>query len=197
MNGSEPPINNTIYGVESQDGDVFIGNKTQNIFNFETPKVDSEGIFKLVEKYKEISNNSDEFRAIKEELDDYNKPRPNRKIIGLKNKLIDGNRYDLLEDAKDYKDKFAKRLLRYEFSTHHTVIHLTLLSKIEERFNSYIVPLFKKNEGDDVIDLAISRLIIQPLSEEVMAVDPSLTAKKIRGMMFLMTGHCYLKWSKS
>ncbi|WP_100914103.1 ABC-three component system protein [Pseudoalteromonas spongiae] len=191
-----PFSDNTIRDVETDSGDIFIGNKQLN-FNFEVPKVDSDSILKLVDEYKKISCESDEFRAIKEELEDYKKPRPNRDIIGLENKLMDGNRKDLIEEAKEYKDKFAKRLMRYEFSTHQTAIHLTLLGKIEERFNTYIVPLIKNGSENEKVDLAISTLIIQPLSQEVMAADPTLTAKQIRGMMYMMTGNCYLKWSKS
>lgn len=191
-----PFSGNTIRDVATNSGDIFIGNKQLN-FNFEVPKVDSDSILKLVDEYKKISCESDEFRAIKEELEDYNKPRPNRDIIGLENKLVDGERKDLIEEAKEYKDKFAKRLLRYEFSTHKAAIHLTLLGKIEERFNTYIVPLIKSGSENEKVDVAISTLIIQPLSQEVMAADPTLTAKQIRGMMYMMTGNCYLKWSKS
>ena len=194
--GSSVFEGNTISDVRSESGDVFIGEKNQYSFNFSAPKVDHQGILLLVEKYKNIECDSDEFVAMKEELDDYNKPRPNREIIGLKDKLLAGGRKDLVDDARDLKDKFAKRLSRYEFSSHHSAIHLTLLSKIEERFNSLIVPMIKKGEDPTLIDVAISKLIIQPLAEEVAPADPTLTARQIRGMMFLLTGNCYVKWSK-
>jgi len=189
--------NNTLSNITTDSGDVFSGIKNQYSFNFNAPEIDYKGILLLVQQYKNIDCESDEFIAMKEELDDYNKPRPNRDIIGLSNKLTDGNREDLIPDATYFKDKFAKRLSRYEFSTHHSAIHLTLLSKIEERFNSFIVPMIKKGEEPLVIDMAISRLVIQPLADEVAPADPTLTAKQIRGMMFLLTGNCYVKWSKA
>ena len=189
--------NNSISNIKTHSGDVFTGIKNQYSFNFNPPEVDSKRILLLVDKYKNIDTESDEFIAMKEELDDYNKPRPNRDIIGLVNKLTAGNREDLIPDAMDFKDRFAKRLSKYEFSTHHSVIHLTLLSKIEERFNSFIVPMIKKEADPLVIDMAISNLVIQPLADEVSPADPTLTAKQIRGMMYLLTGNCYVKWSKS
>jgi hypothetical protein len=189
--------NNILSNIRTESGDVFSGIKKQYSFNFNAPEVDSKAILLLVQQYKNIDCESDEFVAMKEELDDYNKPRPNRDITGLSNKLKDGNRDDLIPDATYFKDKFAKRLSRYEFSTHHSAIHLTLLSKIEERFNSFIVPMIKKEEDNTVIDMAISKLVIQPLADEVQPADITLTAKQIRGMMFLLTGNCYIKWSKT
>ncbi len=187
--------NNQLSNIEVDNGDVFVGVKHQYNLKFEAPKVDPQAILLLVQRYKDIDCNSEDFIAMKEELDDYNKPRKNRDIIGLSNKLIDGKREDLIDDAIFVKDKFSKRLSRYEFSSHHAAIHLTLLSKIEERFNSLIVPMIKNGECDEVVDLAISKLIIQPIAEEVAPADATLTARQVRGMMFLLTGNCYIKWS--
>lgn len=186
---------NSISDVEVENGDVFIGNKYS--LKFEAPKIDPQKILLLVQQFKELDCESEEFLSLKDELDDYSKPRDQRDIIGLINKLEDGGRDDLITVATDYKDKFAKRLSRYEFSTHHCAIHLTLLGKIEERFNSLIVPLIKEGKDSEVIDLAIAKLIVEPIAEEVAPADPTLNAKQIRGMIFLLTGNCYIRWSQS
>ncbi|PKG93314.1 ABC-three component system protein [Paraglaciecola sp. MB-3u-78] len=190
----EPSEGPRISGVKIDKGDVFIGTKNQYSFNFEAPKINPQAILILVEQYKNIDCKSEEFRSIKDELEEYDKPRPARDIIGLANKLKAGGREDLLDEATACKDKFAKRLSRYEFSTHHAAIHLNLLSRIEEKFNSLIVPMIKNEESSTVIDLAISQLIILPLADEVAPADATLTPKQIRGMMFLLTGNCYLNW---
>lgn len=186
---------NSISNASTNSGDIFNGIK--NNFNFEAPKVDPTLILQLVEKYKNIDCESAEFVDMKEELDNYNKPRPNREIIGLSNKLEAGVRKDLIEDAIYYKDMFAKRLSKHEFSPCHSVIHYTFICKIEEKFNSLIVPLIKENNSNSVIDQAISNMIIQPLADEIALADPTLNAKQIRGMLYLLTGNCYVKWSKS
>lgn len=189
---------NHLSEVKAENGDVFIGQKTiQYSLSFQAPKIDPKAILLLVKHFKEVDSESEEYLAMKEELDDYNKPRDQREIIGLVKKLEDGGRNDLITDATCYKDKFAKRLSRYEFSTHHCAIHLRFLGKIEESFNSFIVPMIKAGKDSAVIDLAIAKLVVQPLAEEVAPADPSLTAKQIRGMMFLLTGNCYIKWSHS
>ncbi|MBN8238941.1 hypothetical protein JF541_07285 [Marinobacter hydrocarbonoclasticus] len=186
-----------ISNVNVGDGDVFIGNKTEYNFSVEAPKVDPKAIMMLVEQYKDVDCKDPKFLAIKEELDDYNLPRKDRPIVGLEGKLKAGARSDLYYEARLQKDKFAKRLSRYEFSAHHCAIHLNLLGRIEERFNSKIRPLIDGGAPNEAIDHAISELIIEPFSEEVSPADPTLTAKIVRGMLFLLTGNCYLRWSKN
>lgn len=186
---------NQISNARTGTGDIFIGSKeTEYNFNFEPPRVNPEQILLLVDKYRGVDCESKEFIAIKEELEEYQTPRPGREIIGLENKLKAGNREDLIPMAKEYKKKFASRLMRYELCTHTSAIHLNIMGKIEEKFNSTIIPMIENNENRNVVDLAISKLIIEPLSDEVAVADPTLTPKQVRGMMYLLTGNCFLKW---
>lgn len=186
---------NEMSNIHTDKGDVFIGSKeTQYHLNFEPPQINPEQILLLVDRYKNLSCESDEFIAIKEELEEYRTPKSGRKIIGLEKKLEAGGREDLIPNAVDYKDKFAKRLMRYELCTHTSAIHLNIMGKIEEKFNSSILPLIEKNTDKNVVDIAISQLIIEPLANEVSAADPTLTPKQVRGMMYLLTGNCFLKW---
>ncbi|TKB52020.1 ABC-three component system protein [Ferrimonas aestuarii] len=186
---------NQISNVSTDNGDIFIGSKdTQYKLNFEPPQVNPEQILLLVDRYKNVDCESKEFIAIKEELEEYQTPRPGRKIIGLENKLKAGNREDLIPTAKEYKKKFASRLMRYELCTHTSAIHLNIMGKIEEKFNSTIIPMIESKTDQNVIDLAISKLIIEPLADEVSAADPTLTPKQVRGMMYLLTGNCFLQW---
>ena len=186
---------NEINHAKTDSGDIFIGSKDIHYnLNFDPPQINPEKILLLVERYKHIDCNSNEFLAIKEELEEYSSPKPGRKIIGLENKLEAGGREDLILNAKDYKDKFARRLMRYELCTHTSAIHLNIMGRIEEKFNHIIIPLIESHTNKNVIDLAISKLIIEPLAEEVSAADPTLTPKQVRGMMYLLTGNCFLQW---
>lgn len=186
---------NEISNAKTESGDIFIGSKdTHYNLNFDPPRINPEQILLLVERYKDIDCDSNEFIAIKEELEEYRSPKPGRNIIGLENKLEAGGREDLISNAKDYKDKFARRLMRYELCTHTSAIHLNIMGRIEEKFNSTIIPLIESRAHKNVVDLAISKLIIEPLADEVSAADPTLTPKQVRGMMYLLTGNCFLQW---
>lgn len=199
FNEGEPDRNvvshNKIEDARTENGDVFIGNKySQYNLNFSPPDINPEQMVLLVDRYKDIDCESDEFLAIKEELEEYRNPSKERKIIGLEGKLIQGGRQDLIASATEYKDKFARRLMRYELCTHTSAIHLNLMSRVEEIFNTEIKPRIESGVEDDVVDIAVSKLIIEPLSKEVSVADPTLTPKQVRGMMFLLTGNCFLKW---
>lgn len=186
---------NEINYAKTESGDIFIGSKDVHYnLNFDPPQINPEKILLLVERYKDIDCESNEFLAIKEELEEYKSPKPGRVIIGLENKLEAGGREDLIVNAKDYKDKFARRLMRYELCTHTSAIHLNIMGRIEEKFNHIITPLIESRTDKNVVDLAISKLIIEPLADEVSAADPTLTPKQVRGMMYLLTGNCFLQW---
>ncbi|MCO4794298.1 MAG: hypothetical protein KC493_11325 [Bacteriovoracaceae bacterium] len=185
---------NRIEGVEVDEGDVFIGVK--NELTFVKPDVNPKAILALVERYKDLPEDDIDFLEMKNELEDYRQPRPNREIIGVEAKLKAGNRAELINIAKEYKSDANERLAKYEFSSHASAIHLTIMTKIEEKFNSYIVPIIQAGVSNEIIDKAISTIVIEPLYDEVRVADITLSPKRIRGMMFLMTGNCHIKWSK-
>lgn len=72
---SESEISN----VRATNGDIFIGSKeTQYNLNFEPPQINPEQILLLINRYKDIDCESNEFIAIKE-LEEYRTPKPGRK----------------------------------------------------------------------------------------------------------------------
>ncbi|WP_299197172.1 ABC-three component system protein [uncultured Amphritea sp.] len=185
---------NSISNVNIDNGDVFIGSKYQYTLNFDPPKVDSDALISLIERYRDLDESDVNFLNVKEELEYYQEPLDSRKVFGLENKLSKAGRKDLISIARNEKHKFATRLLKFQLASQESALHLNLLSKIEERFNAQIFPMIKNNEPFEIIDLAISKLIIDPIANEVAPADATLTAKQIRGMMYLLTGNCYLRW---
>lgn len=177
------------------DGDIIIGVKKESNLKITIPAPDPEKIQKIIDHSKKLAANSPQYLDMLEQLSSYEKPRPGRPILGLKGKLKAGNREDLYEDAEFYKDKFAQRLARYQFSNQAVAIHLYFLTQINERFSSKILPLIKDEFSTIAIDSAISDLIIQPFVSEVITADPTMNADIIRGMLYFLTGNCHIKWS--
>ncbi|NOE51370.1 hypothetical protein GU273_17830, partial [Vibrio cholerae] len=58
-----------------------------------------------------------------EEFQEFLSPRPGRKIIGLENKLIEGNRIDLLEDAEYLESKFSRKVSRKQLSDKEQIVY--------------------------------------------------------------------------
>ena len=183
-----------IKNAEAGD-DLIVGTKRVSNFSIIQPAPDPEKIQKLITTSKQLAADSPEYLDMLEQLSCYEKPRPGRPILGLKGKLKAGNREDLYEDAEFYKDKFAKRLAKYQLSNQAVAIHLYFLTQINERFSSKILPLIKDNHTTTDIDSAISDFIIQPFVSEVITADPSINADIIRGMLYFLTGNCHIRWS--
>ncbi len=188
-----------ISGVELKDveagGDIIVGFKSETSLNVTIPAPDPEKIQKIIAHSKQLAANSPQYLDMLEQLSSYEKPRPGRKVLGLKGKLKAGSREDLYEDAEFYKDKFAQRLARYQFSNQAVAVHLYFLTQINERFSSKILPLIKDGYSAASIDSAVSDLIIQPFVSEVITADPTVNADIIRGMLYFLTGNCHIKWS--
>lgn len=185
---------NTLQNVQIDgDGDAYIGEKY--VVNLARPEVNPYAVLELVDKYRDLPEHDSVFKGLKEELEVYRRPRHERDVVGLEKKLIAGKREDLIDSAKIYKSDANSRLSKYEFSSHATAMHLSVMTRIEEKFNSTILPMIKIGASDQQIDAAISTQIIEPLAQEVSLADITLTPAKIRGLMYLLTGNCYLKWS--
>jgi hypothetical protein len=188
-----------ISGVELKDvdagGDIIVGVKNESNLNITIPAPDPEKILKIIAHSKQLAADSPQYLDMLEQLSSYEKPRPGRPILGLKGKLKAGNREDLYDDAEFFKDKFAQRLARHQFSNQAVAIHLYFLTQINERFSSKILPLIKSSYSATAIDSAISDLIIQPFVSEVITADPTINADIIRGMLYFLTGNCHIKWS--
>jgi len=183
-----------ISGVKA-GGDIFVGVKNESNLNISIPAPDPGKIQKIIAHSKQLAADSPQYLDMLEQLSSYKKPRPGRPILGLMGKLKAGNREDLYDDAEFYKDKFAQRLARHQFSNQAVAIHLYFLTQINERFSSKILPLIKDGFSTTSIDSAISDLIIQPFVSEVITADPTMNADIIRGMLYFLTGNCHIKWS--
>ncbi|MGR5309944.1 ABC-three component system protein [Photobacterium damselae] len=147
----------------------------------------------LIETSKNLAKEDPAYRDMIEEFQEFLSPRPGRKIIGLDNKLIEGSRTDLLEDAEYLENKFSRKVSRKQLSDKEQIVYFHCLSKINSYFKSYIKPLIVQQESNEKIDNEIQDKIISPLYEEILVVQP-MSMEMIRGMLYFLTGKCHLRW---
>lgn len=162
--------------------------------SFNEVKNRSNALANLLERSKKLCETDQEYRYMLEELQEYLQPRPGRKIIGLEEKLKEGNRLDLLEDAAYLENKFARRVSKHQFSISEEIIYCHCLSKINSSFSQHVKPLFKNTVNTAIIDRVIYDRIVEPLYEEVSEVSTAISSELIRGMIFFLTGKCHLRW---
>lgn len=177
--------NNTV-----TNGSIVSGNQTIN--NFKKTKLSS-----LFDKLNETYNEQKQIDVI---CDDLKRFMDGRDTIGLEQKLINGNRQHLFENAMWLKEEYSKKLTKYQFYEHAQEIHAFILGVVLEKFTHKINPIISAEQDDIVVMKAISDDIISPLitmiQEEGCSDIMGLGATDINGMVYFLTGRCHIKWEK-
>jgi len=170
--------------------DLVVGSQIKFVVEKRSP----DALIALLERSKKLSEDDPEYRAMIDELDSFLEARPGRKVIGLEAKLQIGGRDDLIDDAGFLANRFARRLAKNQMSPSLQALYLHCLSRINSTFCSYIQPLIRGGAQKSTVDAAIYKLVVEPMYEEVTAVDSSLSTEMIRGMLYFLTGKCHLQW---
>jgi hypothetical protein len=122
-----------------------------------------------------------------------------RDVVGLEQKLIDGNIEHLYEDAMWLKEEYSKKLTKFVFFEPAQQIHAYLLAIIIEKFRNLIYPLLREGKLESEIMKVVSEHINTPLlniiREEGCNDIMGLTATDVDGMVFFLTGRCHIKWN--
>ena len=95
-------------------------------FNFTGER--SEYLFVLMKKFKKERDENIQVDTIIEELTHYKTPADSDQLTSLEEKLRQGKREDLLDDALFTKEKFTKKLLKYELFESSQEIYDLLMS---------------------------------------------------------------------
>lgn len=141
-----------------------------------------------------LSAGDEEFEDFVELFRSYLSDRVGRPVIGLEQKLINGNRDDLVEDAIEHKDRFAKIAAKAQLSPRRQYIYFYILQKIKASFDGQVRPLLKAGVKPDDIDQVIYHNIVNSIFSEVSGVDISIDQYLIYGMLYFLTGKCHLTW---
>jgi hypothetical protein len=150
----------------------------------------------LYESLNEEFNSDNRIDDILEELQSYTN---NRDVIGLEQKLIDGEKEHLYETVSWYKQEYSKKLERFQYYPSAQRIHSLILAIVLEKFHAHISPLIRSKEDEVLILEKISELVVTPIytkiendgCQDIMG----LTIADINGMIYFLTGKCHIKWT--
>lgn len=184
---------NKVIIKSSEIGKDLIGGDQHN-YNIELPPIDYETVVRGLERFQEMTEGDEDFQYFIERLEFFTNDKRRSAVIGLENKLIKGGRGDLVDDAIEKKDHFAKRLSRSQLNPRRQWIYLYILQKIKATFDSSIRPLIKSKAGSEVIDVAIYHYIVDRVYSEVIGSDSTIDQDTISGMLYFLTGKCHLVW---
>lgn len=150
-----------------------------------------KAIDSIVKKHGNDSHLIDIF----EELAEYLTANPDRKVIGLEEKLKAGNRTDLTEKAIKLKNRFDRRITKKQLSPVVQKVHLQVLTSIITAFDSKVLPLILKQEEEKVVDAAVYDNVILPAHKAIIRFNDLITTEDVRGMLYFLTGKCHVAWS--
>ncbi|CAG37033.1 unknown protein [Desulfotalea psychrophila LSv54] len=196
--GAEQLDRTLVKELEELSGTILF-NTITDIINKQPDKIPSTNngsLFNLLEKSKQLSRSDQDYKYMIEELTEFCSARPGRPIIGLKNKLIEGQRQDLFSDAEYLSNKFARRVSAGQFSATDEVIFFHCLSMINSVFTQSISSSIKNGANDKEIDKKILDEIVLPLYLEVSKFALSISTEMITGMLYFLTGKCHIRWNK-
>ncbi|MCF8089744.1 MAG: hypothetical protein K9L23_17005 [Desulfotignum sp.] len=151
---------------------------------------------KMAESYRIEVEQECEQKEFIDELQDYMKRVPGHEQRNLEEKLVSAERDDLIASAKLLKEKFAKKLYKHTFSPVAQKIFVHILSMINCSFQLKIKPLIYEDKPASVVDKAIFDEIVQAVYFEVGNSELGINMDYIQGMLFYLTGNCYINWEK-
>lgn len=151
---------------------------------------------RAIEKIETLNDDCGEYKDFLDRLNFYLQARAGRENIGLEEKLIRGNRQDIVEDAIFYKDAFAKIIAKGQLAKKRQYVFFYALQKIHSLFQSKVKPLINNGATAIDIDEKIYTDVIDYLFKEIQELDISIDQALIFGMLYYLTGMCHLVWEK-
>jgi|SRR5690606_26263899 len=188
--------NNNKINLENSDvGDKFVGRDDKSVNITYGSSNRTTYLQDLYERYQKEKLENPDFKELCEELDYFNSII-DKDVIGLEEKLRQGNREKLISYALEVKERFHKKLMKTsQFSEIAQDINVYLLTKVRRGFIMDIYNLICDNESEDKINLLITERIIKPVQDDLGINLFRYNEDDIMGMIFFLTGNCHIKWN--
>jgi hypothetical protein len=174
-------------------GDVIYGDKLVSINNNKP----IAGLVNAINSIQKGISDSAEFSGYIEELAEYIQDRVGREVIGLEQKLRNGQREDLIDNAVYLKNKFSRLLSKKQLSPSEQKIFVHILASINTAFNHQVRPLILAHMGKSEVDKAVHQFVIEPVYTAIVHSNDEMTSELVLGMLYFLTGKCHLVWDTS
>lgn len=148
----------------------------------------------LIDRYKKECQSNTVFHDKVEELEAYCSPASRGDVLGLDEKLENGGYSDFREYAVKTKERFFKKLVRFQLYESAQRIYAFVLADVCTRYHNDVYPLVLEGKSQAEIHSAIQRNVVDPvqaiLEENVLGI----MADEINGALYFLTGNCHIKW---
>jgi hypothetical protein len=191
MNDNQSTQSSNEIGRDAAGRDI--NNVTNN--NYENSQKTISYIQTLYQKLGTEESNNLVVQKHIEEFNYYYSPL-NGDVIGLEQKLINGNQLNFVDFALKAKERYHMKLYKQQFSEVAQKINIHLLSLVENYFMIYVYPKICNGKTSEEVYATIDEQIVKPLRQELQENLLEFTATDIQGMLYFLTGNCHIKWEK-
>lgn len=180
--------------VNTQGGDYAGRDMYKNIYPRSIVPVSK--LRRLFERFEQERQSNPNIETIAEELLHLMTQKEGEIVIGLEKKLKQANKsQEMIDLAIEHKEQYAKKLYKQQFYDSFQKINLILLSEARSQFMYYVYPLITKGCSDEQVAWALDEYVINHL-KVMLDVDDDLifSPSDIWGIIYFLTGNCYIKW---
>lgn len=172
------------------DGDIVAGSKTVYV-NQVTPTPLSR-LYQILRDDQQASSH----KSVIGEILQHFRTATTNDVRGLEEKLKDGDRIDVLDSAKFWKQRAAMLIMEWQTSPVTQDIITHILSKIYAEFDLHARPAIQAGSSRAVVDQLISEKVLAPTSEMLGENDLQITVSDLLGMLYYLGGNCHIRWDK-
>lgn len=126
----------------------------------------------------------------------------NSTVIGLEAKLTNANFQAYLNHAMKTKEKFAKKLIKYQLYESSQTILMYILAFVYTSFQNHVFPIISnkdhyKSEAEfqSLVHSVIQEKIINTTSLYLEDNVLGLLSDEINGAVYFLTGNCHINWT--
>lgn len=179
-----------IRNVNTSGGDFAGRDMTKVQMSFSTGNIKE-----LYERFEQERKDNKLFHDVLEEFEDYQRQKSNETVIGLEAKLKAADKTDeLIEMARELKERYAKKLTKYQLFESAQRINVYLLGFARTQFVTNVYPAIKNKSSEEKVNLLMQQYVINPMQELLKGDTYGFTPDDIHGILYYLTGNCYIKW---
>lgn len=149
----------------------------------------------LIEEHENEIELDSEYKEFSNKLNDFLNRKVEGKLRNLEEKLTDGERDYIIEYAMEVKESVTKKIMLNSHYASAQKIFTYLLSNIRASFLHGVTSRIKsgKFQGFEIDDL-VKEQIIEPALASMDGCSLSLEIDEIYGLLYILTGNCYVEW---
>ena len=149
----------------------------------------------LYERFEQERRDNRLFHDVLEEFEFYQRQVSDERVVGLEAKLkAAGKNEELIQMAIELKERYSKKLTKYQLFESAQRINVFLLCYARTQFMTFVYPKIKDKSNDEIVDNRMQQYVINPMLALLKGDTYGFTPDDIHGILYFLTGNCYIKW---